>query len=364
MHSLHQKRIHNQKVVLLGFGSIGQAFVLRSLASRETLADRHGLSLSFVSLRDSTGAVTCMNGFDDDGLRSLLSVKARNCSLDGISGEEFRLPTSERLVIVDATNTPATIPLLLEAKRMGHGIVLCNKHPLSTNINTYCALAVHGTEWSTTVGSATPIVSALKSLLANGDEIESIEATLSGTLERLALLLERNTSFSEAVRRLVAEGHTEADPRADLSGEDVRRKMVILSRMMGIRITLDDITGESLYPPELDRVPLDQFMAVLPDLDGSVAARVAEAAAGQTRLHYVSWITELPAAFSQWSGMAPATRIGSSPRGNITAVFGTQLFGEAMLTVSGAGSGRELTAGGILGNVVRLSREFRFLDCG
>ena len=209
-----------------------------------------------------------------------------------------------------------------------------------------------------TVGAGLPIISTVRNLLDSGDRVSKIEGIFSGTLSYIFNTFGADDrSFSTIVATAKELGYTEPDPRDDLSGMDVARKVVILARECGLDLELENVPIQSLVPEPLrDVASADEFMARLPEFDGEMTARVAEAAARGEKLRYVGVVdvkngtgaVELRAydAAHPFGGLAGSDNIIS---------FETKRYVEGQaLVVRGPGAGAEVTAGGVFGDVLRV----------
>ena len=209
-----------------------------------------------------------------------------------------------------------------------------------------------------TVGAGLPIISTVRNLLDSGDRISKIEGIFSGTLSYIFNTFGGDAKpFSEIVKVAKELGYTEPDPRDDLSGMDVARKVVILARECGLDLELCDVPVQSLVPEALREVEsVEEFMAKLSEYDEAMTARVAAAAKNGEKLRYVGVVdvkngtgkVELKAYTSEhpFAGLAGSDNIIS---------FETKRYvaGQA-LVVRGPGAGAEVTAGGVFGDVLRV----------
>lgn len=350
--------LYIQPVFLLGFGGVGRALARQILAARERHARRNRLHLAIVGIADSTSSVIAPSGLSDAVLRDLLDRKGRGepLTVDPRRPDPAALPPST--IVVDTTATDATVPWLIEAKARGMGVVLANKLPLAGDLHWWDAIADERARWETTCGAALPVISTLNTLLDSGDEILRIEGSLSGTLGFLSSQLEAGVPFGQAVRDAKAKGYTEPDPRQDLGGLDAARKALILARMLGYRLEMPDVAVESLYPPEMDALSVDEFLREADELDAPMRQRAAELTAGGRKLRYAAEIADGKLRIGL-VGAAPESKLGSIRSSDSIVVFHTRYFSDNPLAVSGRGAGQEVTASGVLGDIVSLSRAMR-----
>jgi aspartokinase/homoserine dehydrogenase 1 len=205
------------------------------------------------------------------------------------------------------------------------------------------------------VGAGLPIIQTLRDLRETGDEIRRIEGILSGTLAYLFNVWDGKQPFSEVVRAAKANGYTEPDPRDDLSGTDVARKLVILGREMGLRLELSQVELEGLIPASLGGCNVDEFMARLPELDSPMLLRLEAARAEGNVLRYVA---ALDAASGRATvGLVELDRLHPFANINLTdniVRFITSRYDRNPLVVQGPGAGPAVTAGGVFADLLRV----------
>jgi aspartokinase/homoserine dehydrogenase 1 len=209
--------------------------------------------------------------------------------------------------------------------------------------------------YETTVGAALPIIQTLHDLVQTGDEIEEIEGILSGTLSYLFNRFDGTNSFSSLVAQARDLGYTEPDPRDDLSGMDVARKIVILAREMGIALELADVDLTSLVPEALQGGSVEQFLSELPAHDAEMEARRQAAAARGEVLRFVGRVGrdgQARVSLRSYPTSHPFARIQLTD--NIV-LFRTARYQENPLVVQGPGAGREVTAAGVFADLLRLA---------
>jgi aspartokinase/homoserine dehydrogenase 1 len=264
-------------------------------------------------------------------------------------------------VIIDCTSSSDVARHYCDWLAAGIHVVTPNKKANSADIATYRALQEArrlGSShylYEATVGAGLPVIQTLRDLRETGDEINSIEGIFSGTLAYLFNVYDGTRAFSEIVREAKQRGYTEPDPRDDLSGTDVARKLIILAREMGLTLQLADVKVESLVPAGLESGSIDDFLARLPQHDATMAARYQAAHARGKVLRYVGRITA--------DGTATVGVVEFESRhafANIALTdnvvrFATSRYNSNPLIVQGPGAGPEVTAGGIFADLLRLS---------
>jgi bifunctional aspartokinase / homoserine dehydrogenase 1 len=209
--------------------------------------------------------------------------------------------------------------------------------------------------YEATVGAGLPIMQTLRDLRETGDEIRKVEGIFSGTLAYLFNVWDGSEPFSSIVKAAKAKGYTEPDPRDDLSGTDVARKLVILAREMGMQLELADVALEGLIPPPLVGVGVEEFMARLTELDAPMLARLE---AARARNHVLRYVGALDAASNRATvGLVELER--SHPFANINLTdnvvrFVTSRYDQNPLVVQGPGAGPAVTAGGVFADLLRV----------
>jgi aspartokinase/homoserine dehydrogenase 1 len=210
--------------------------------------------------------------------------------------------------------------------------------------------------YEATVGAGLPVISTLRDLIQTGDRITQIEGVLSGTMSYLFSTFTGQTRFSQLVFEAKRLGYTEPDPRDDLSGIDVARKLVILAREMGRPLELSDVRIESLVPEPLSgAMPVEDFLARLSDYDPMMEKLRAEAEAAEEELRYVGVVgreSQAVVALRRYPRSHPFARVTAGD--NIFA-FTTARYAKQPLVVQGPGAGPEVTAAGVFADLLRLA---------
>ncbi|HET7422017.1 MAG TPA: ACT domain-containing protein, partial [Gemmatimonadales bacterium] len=357
-------RPERMEVILLGFGQIG-----RTLADLIGRVRRPALSLKVAAVIDRSGYVFDPQGLAPRRLATLAKDKRRGKSLASAakghagSAEEAIAHIAgyalTRPVLVDLT-ADDTSAALEAALLHGMDLVLANKRPISGRRAASEAL------WQTarargrrilheaTVGAGLPIIDTYHKLTESGDRVERIEGLLSGTLGYVLSEVGDGTPFSRAVRSAMRLGYTEPDPREDLSGMDVGRKALILGRLLGYRGELGRASVESLVPKWARALPLPEFLERLDELDAGWKRRVETARAQGSVLRYVATVTRSRIAV----GLRPVpvgSPLASIKGSDNQLVFTTVRYQANPLVIRGPGAGAEVTAAGVLNDILRLA---------
>lgn len=350
---------------LLGFGRIGRSF-------SELVAElpATGPRVRIVAVADRSGVVLDPAGLSPHRLTIIAREKARGHSLKHLEGGRAEPAEAavrralahalSRPVLVDVTADDTT-PVLTAALEAGMDVVLANKKPLAGPARQAEALAALAAQqgrrlrYEATVGAGLPVMDTFAKLIETGDEIESIEGCLSGTLGFLLSELERWKKFSQILVAAIEAGYTEPDPREDLSGQDVARKALILGRLMGFRGEPASVVTESLVPPDARTLPVRQFLARLSHWDDHFAQKVRAAQQKGKVLRYIATVTPRRLRVGLQS-VGPDSPFAALKGSDNQIVFTTARYREHPLVVRGPGAGPVVTAAGVLNDVLALSR--------
>lgn len=357
------RRRTGKDVVILGAGTIGQAMLELMAASPQRFT-----SLRVVAVIDRRGVAERSGGFEPEELAAIAAHKRDGGRLADLSFGRAATPSETletlaqraliRPAIVDLT-AEDTGTLLRMMAAAGFDVVLANKRPLAAPLAEYRALLdaleAHGgrLRHEATVGAGLPVILAVRQLIGTGDRIRRLEGALSGTLGTVLSALDNGTTFSEAVQQARAAGMTEPDPRDDLSGMDVARKALILDRLLGHRRELDHVGIDTLVRGGA-RLSTERWLAGL-SRDDAQWRRDAEAAHAKGKvLRYVATITGSKVEV----GLRAVAR--EHPLGQLTGsanrlVITSARYSESPLVITGPGAGPEVTATGVLADLLSLT---------
>jgi len=337
---------------LIGHGNVGKAFLAQVQAARERLLREHDLDLR---VRAVTGSRR-MQLLDTLLPPGTAPAFDRDTDLDAFAAHVHaeHLPHA---AIVDCSASDTVADHYDAWLARGMHVITPNKQAGSGPIERYRAVQQHHASfrYEATVGAGLPIITTLRDLLDTGDEVLAIEGILSGTLAFLFHHFDGSQPFSKLVQQAMELGFTEPDPRDDLSGLDVARKLVILGRENGGDLLLAQVQLESLVPESLRAISREQFLARLTELDAPMAQKLAAARKAGGALRYTArleangkaivGLTTLPAGHA-------LTLI--RPTDNVVQ-FTTERYRDNPLIVQGPGAGPDVTAMGVFADLLRVA---------
>jgi bifunctional aspartokinase / homoserine dehydrogenase 1 len=352
-------------VVVLGFGQIGRT--LAGLIARRR-AVRGEPRVRVVGVVDRSGFAFDARGFSGRRLGELSGWKEQGRPFATAPGGQVGTPAEavgffarhalSRPVLVDVT-ADETGPVLLGALKAGLDLVLANKRPLSGPKGDRDALLAtaeaHGRRvlFEATVGAGLPVLDTFRKLVESGDKVLKIEGCVSGTLGFLFTELGRGRKFSEALQAAMDKGFTEPDPRDDLSGADVGRKALILGRLLGYAGEPGDVVVENLVPEAGRGVAREEFLSRLPAWDADWEKRVDVARGRQEVLRYVATVTrgKIRVGLQSVGAGSPFAAL----KGTDNQIAFTTTRYKSPLVIRGAGAGLQVTAGGVLNDLLALA---------
>jgi aspartokinase/homoserine dehydrogenase 1 len=264
-------------------------------------------------------------------------------------------------VLIDCTASPEVAKHYPRWLAEGIHVITPNKKANSADLAFYRSLRearrTGGSHflYEANVGAGLPIIGTLRDLRETGDEITSIEGIFSGTLAYLFNVYDGKTAFSDIVKDARQRGYTEPDPRDDLSGMDVARKLIILGREMGVNLEMADVKVESLVPAGLETGSIDEFMRKLPQFDGKMRDRFESARARGKVLRYVGRITAAGEASVGLVEFDLKHAFANIALTDNVVRFATRWYSANPLIVQGPGAGPEVTAGGVFSDLLRLA---------
>jgi aspartokinase/homoserine dehydrogenase 1 len=240
-------------------------------------------------------------------------------------------------------------------------VVACNKIACSSDYEDYKQLKEYAREFSasflyeTNVGAALPIIGTLNDFIRSGDKVNRIEAVLSGTLNYVFNNYDGKKSFSEIVQNAQDEGFTEPDPRLDLSGKDVMRKILILAREAGYKMEMDDIKNNSFLPASCMKGDVKDFYKELVKHEAHFKALYDKAAKEGCKLKFVATLEKGKASVGLQHINKEQDLYHLYGKDNVVLFF-TNRYAQQPLVIKGAGAGADVTASGIFADIIRAAR--------
>jgi bifunctional aspartokinase / homoserine dehydrogenase 1 len=345
-------------LVFVGVGNVGSA-VLRQLQQQRDYLLSRGFDVSVVALANSKRFAIDVNGIDLGRWKETLDDAPNRMHPEQLARRVAQMELTSA-ALVDCTVGPAIVdayPAFIDANLH---IVTPNKWANALPWKQYSELMTLLESrkkhflFEANVGAGLPIVSTLRDLIASGDEIVRIDGILSGTLSYLFNSFDGTSPFSALVAEAHRSGFTEPDPREDLSGNDVARKLLILARMTGHKMDLRDVEVDSLVPKPLSRGAYsDRFLSAYARYDRQMADRFAKAAARGNILRYVGTLEDGRAR----AGLKefPKTHPVASAKGSDNVIaFTTKRYARTPLVVQGPGAGADVTAMGVFSDILKL----------
>jgi aspartokinase/homoserine dehydrogenase 1 len=351
---------HTVSIGLIGPGTVGAVLLGQLAAQIEHLRLDLNLDLRVRGILSSKQMLLADTAIELGRWREEFAAHARPADIAAFT-EHVQAEHLPHAVLIDCTASPGVAARYAGWLAAGVHVVTPNKQANSGAYGDYVAIRAAARAGAThflyeaTVGAGLPVIQTLRDLRDTGDAVTSIEGIFSGTLSYLFNLYDGSEPFSAIVRTAAAKGYTEPDPRDDLSGTDVARKLIILAREIGVPLELCDIAVESLVPDELAGGSVAGFLDRLARFDARMGERFAAASARGQVLRYVGRLEVASARATV--GLAELDR--RHPFANIALTdnvvrFATRRYCDNALIVQGPGAGPEVTAGGVFGDLLRL----------
>lgn len=342
---------------LCGTGTVGNSLLRQIAAQRQSLMDERGLKINIIGICGRRRSAYDEKGIDPATYESALTDKDGGVEHMAETIEQMNVPNS---VFVDCTASPEAAAQYGRLLRHNVSVVAANKIAASSDYDKYIELKHTARDrgvkflFETNVGAGLPIINTIGDLTGSGDRILRIEAVLSGTLNYVFNTLRADVSLSQAVRRAQELGYSEPDPRIDLSGQDVIRKLTILARESGYRLDTDDVVRHLFIPQSLFDGSLDDFWRHLPELDAQFEADRQRLAATGCRWRFVA----------EWYEGHASVGLREIPVGhpfydlegsNNIIMLTTKRYREYPMLIQGYGAGADVTAAGVFADIMRVA---------
>lgn len=341
-------------IFICGVGTVGAQLIEQIQQQQSTLLREQHLQLNVVGIANSRGYIFNAEGIDLTTYREQLASNLITSSPNSLIAS---LPNS---VFVDCTASADVADSYLSLLENNISVVTANKIAASSAYSHYLRLKQtaldHGVKFlfETNVGAGLPIISTINDLRNSGDKILRIEAVLSGTLNFIFNEIAADVPFSETIRRAKEQGYSEPDPRIDLSGKDVIRKLVILAREAGYPVEQEDVEKHLFVPEDYFQGSVDDFWKRLPELDADFEARRQDLEKNGLRWRFVATMEEgkTRVALETVDATHPFYPLEGS---NNIILLTTERYHDYPMMIRGYGAGASVTAAGVFANIMQAS---------
>lgn len=347
-------------IFVAGIGNVGSKFLEQILKQKSYLNNQLKININVIGIANSKNMIFNEYGIDLNSYKEILS-KGETSDFNKFF-DQIKSLNLINSIFIDNTSS-YKIPLIYDKYLLNNiAIVTCNKIACSSNFENYFKLKNISQNYSvpflfeTNVGAALPIIYTLQNLIRSGDKILKIEAVLSGSLNFILNNFNESVDFYQIVNEAKEKGYTESDPRIDLSGIDVMRKILILARESGYKININDIKNNSFLPREcLETTSLEMFMNYLKKYNNHFLSLYKKAKSKNNKLRYVASFQEGKAevGIQEISIKHPFYHL--EEQDNIILFYSKRYCNQPII-IKGAGAGAEVTASGIFANVIRIAK--------
>lgn len=343
---------------ICGVGTVGSKLIEQIRLQYEELKHNRRLKLNVVGIASSTKAVFNRDGIDLDNYRELLD-SADSSDTERLRNEVVSMNIFNS-VFVDCTASKEVASLYQEFLEHNISVIAANKIAASSDYDSYLRLKktalARGVKFrfETNVGAGLPIIGTINDLRNSGDRILKIEAVLSGTLNFIFNELSDKVSFSEAVKRAAKQGYSEPDPRIDLSGTDVIRKLIILTREAGYKAEQEDVEKHLFIPESLFNSSLDDFWQNLPSLDDDFEKRRKKLYSENKRWRFVAKMESGKTSVSL-EAVEKGHPFYNLEGSNNIVMLTTERYKEYPMLIQGYGAGASVTAAGVFANIMSIA---------
>lgn len=343
---------------ICGVGTVGNKLIEQIKSQYEELKVNRRLKLNVVGIANSSHAIFNRNGIDLDSYQELLK-NSDTCNNQQLRKEVVGMNIFNS-VFVDCTASKEVALSYQEFLEHNISVIAANKIAASSDYDSYIKLKKTALgrgvkfRFETNVGAGLPIIGTINDLCNSGDKILQIEAVLSGTLNFIFNELSGSIPFSEAVKRAKEQGYSEPDPRIDLSGTDVVRKLVILTREAGYKVEVDDVKKQLFIPESFFNGTLEEFWNNLPQLDADFEMQRKKLESEGKRWRFVAKMEygRTSVSLQEVEKGHPFYNLEGS---NNIVMLTTERYKEYPMLIQGYGAGASVTAAGVFANIMSIA---------
>ena len=343
---------------ICGVGTVGGNLISQIQSQYEELKQSRRLKLNVVGISSSHNAIFCREGIDLGNYREELAKSAPS-DINHLREEVIGMNIFNS-VFVDCTASSDVAGLYQEFLDHNISVVAANKVAASSDYESYLKLKETALKrgvkflFETNVGAGLPIIGTINDLKNSGDKILKIEAVLSGTLNFIFNEISADVPFSETVLRAKQQGYSEPDPRIDLSGKDVVRKLVILAREAGYKVEQDDVEKHLFVPDEFFKGSIDDFWKNLPSLDADFEAKRKVLESENKRWRFVAKLEHGKTSVSL-EAVGQHHPFYDLEGSNNIVLLTTERYREYPMLIQGYGAGAGVTAAGVFANIMSIA---------
>ena len=344
---------------ICGIGTVGGSLIDQIHSQRQRLMQENGLQLNVVGIADAKQMLFTREGIELSDFRTVLHQQGQPANVERMKEEIIGMNIFNS-VFVDCTASADVASIYQELLKHNVSVVAANKIAASSAYDNYKTLKQIARQrgvkylFETNVGAGLPIINTINDLIHSGDKILKIEAVLSGTLNFIFNRISADVPFSRTIRMAQEERYSEPDPRIDLSGKDVIRKLVILAREAGYRLEQEDVEKHLFVPDEYFQGSLENFWEKVPQLDADFEARRQRLEAEHKHWRFVAKLENGKASVGlQEVGMGhPFYGLEGS---NNIILLTTERYKEYPMMIQGYGAGAGVTAAGVFADIMSIA---------